>query len=431
MKLARLNHILIPSTKAERDQLRRRPLGRILVEPFTKTYYALSPVGRAVFLFALAASFSGLDVERSQNSTLWALLFSLLVATLVMRRLFALTAVEIKVVGPQRVMAGQNAHFQVCLQNRSPRSFYDIQVERPFLPWDGSWTGPRASLSQLRPGEGHRLTLTARFEARGQHELDSFSASALVPLRLAQGPRLWSAGTRFMVVPRVAPVLPLELPPSMRYQPGGMALASLTGESMELVGVRPYRDGDRIRDVHAKTWARTGQPSVREYQQEYFSRVGLVLDTDTKNAGEDPFEAGISLAAGILSQLFRDDALIDLLVLGHQLHPLTLGRSLGYFEQALDRLACMAPGPPFDASRSEDLLRPHLSGLSSVVFVSASWDERRSSLVRAFERAGVGCRGIAVYEPKQCALTSPPDGVRVLSVAEIREACEGGKAIAL
>ena len=229
MNLARLNHVLIPGTKAGRDQLRRRPLGRI-VEPFVKTYYAFSPVGRAVFLFALVAAFSGLDVQRSQNSTLWAVLFSLLVATLAVRRLFTLTGVEIKVVGPERVMAGRNAHFEICLQNRSDRSFHDIHIAAPFLPWDGSWTRPRASLAELGPGEGHRLTLSARFEARGQHELDSFSASALVPLRLAQGPRLASAGTRFIVVPRVAPILPLELPRSARCQPSGMALASLVDE---------------------------------------------------------------------------------------------------------------------------------------------------------------------------------------------------------
>ncbi len=430
MNLARLNHVLIPGTKVGRDQLRRRPLGRI-VEPFVKTYYALSPVGRAVFLFALIAAFSGLDVQRSQNSTLWAVLFSLLVATLAMRRLFALTGVEIKVVGPERVMVGRNAHFEVCLQNRSDRSFHDIHIDGPFLPWDGFWTRSRVSLAELGPAEGHRLTLSARFEARGQHELDSFSASALLPLRLAQGPRLASAGTRFIVVPRVTPVLPLELPRSARYQPGGTALASLVGESMELVGVRPYRDGDRIRDLHAKTWARTGEPAVREYHQECFSRVGVVLDTDARAAGEDAFEAEISLAAGIVSQLFWDDALIDLLIPTHALHPLTLGRSLGYLDQALDRLACVASGPPFDAARIEDLLRPHLSRLSSVVFVSAAWDPERSALVRAFEKAGVGCRSIAVQEPKRAALPPPPNWVRVLSVGDIRQASESGRGIAL
>ncbi len=431
MNLARLNHVLIPGTKEERDRLRRRPLGRIFVEPLAKTYYALSPEGRVLFVFAAIAAFAGLDVERSQSSMLWALFFSLIVATLSVRRLFALQGSTIRVVGPERIMAGQEAHFEVCLQNRGDRTHHGICVEGPFLPWDGSWSLARTSLPCLPAGEDRRVTLTARFDARGQHDLDSFSASALLPLRLAQGPRLWSAGTRFTVVPRVAPVEPLALPPSPRYQPGGVALAALTGESMELVGVRPYRDGDRIRDLHAKTWARTGVPAVREYHQEYFSRVGVVLDTDRAGAGEDVFEAGISVAAGIITQLFRGEALIDLLITDEQLHPVTLGRSLGYLEQALDHLACVKPGPRFDASRIDALLRPYLSHLSHVVFVSPSWDEERSALVRAIEKAGVACRGVAVCSAKSESARARHAGVRVLSVTEVREACETGKGIAL
>jgi uncharacterized protein (DUF58 family) len=46
------------------------------------------------------------------------------------------------------------------------------------------------------------------------------------------------------VVPRVANVA--RLPPivATRHQPGGVALASKAGESMDLLGVRPYRPGD-------------------------------------------------------------------------------------------------------------------------------------------------------------------------------------------
>jgi uncharacterized protein (DUF58 family) len=431
LNLTRLNHILIPGTKAERDRLRKRTLGRIFIEPFAKTYYALSREGRVLFVFAAIAAFAGLDVERSQNSMLWALFFSLIATAVALRRLFSLPGVTLEVAGPERVMAGQEAHFDICLENRGQRPHHSLCVEGPFLPWDGSWRVRHARLPHLPAGEARRVTLTARFDARGQHDLDSFSASALLPLRLAQGPRLWSGGTRFTVVPRVAPVEPLALPRATRYQPGGVALASITGESMELVGVRPYRNGDRIRDLHAKTWARTGVPTVREYQQEYFSRVGVVLDTDRSRSGEDPFEAAISLAAGVIAELFRGEALIDLLVSGAGLHRVTLGRSLGYLEHALDELACVEPGPHFEVSRIEGQLRQHLSRLTSVVFVSPSWDEERSALLRAVERAGVGCRAVAVCARGGAEAPALPSGVRLVSVAEVHEACETGKGIAL
>ena len=111
-----------------------------------------------------------------------------------------------------------------------------------------------------------------------------------------------------------------------------MALASKTGESMDLLGVRPYRPGDPARDLHARSWARTGQPVVREFQEEYFSRVGVVVDID--GSLEDPprFEASLSLAAGVIARLSRGEALIDLLVVGEEVHSLTIGRSLGFLD---------------------------------------------------------------------------------------------------
>ena len=72
-----------------------------------------------------------------------------------------------------------------------------------------------------------------------------------------------SAGVHFLVVPRVATVARLELPSSHRYQPGGVALASEAGESREIAGVRPYRSGDPVRDLHVRIWARVRGPRRR------------------------------------------------------------------------------------------------------------------------------------------------------------------------
>jgi uncharacterized protein (DUF58 family) len=432
---ARLNHVLIPSRKSGRDRLRERWYWRIAIEPIARTYYALSQEGRALFLFTAIAGFAALDVERSQTHVLWALLLALLIGSLAVKKLFALTGVRIGVEGPARVVAGESARFQIALENRGDRVHHGIRVARPFLPWDGAWTAVGDAIACLAPGERRCVGVSARFSARGQHHLDAFSASALVPLRLVLAPRLLSAGTRFTVVPPIAGVRTLRLPVSPRYQPGGVALASVTGESMELVGVRPYRAGDRIRDLHAKTWARTGEPAVREYHQEYFSRVGVVLDTDRTHASEEQLEAGISLAAGIVARLSRGEALIDLLVTGDRLHPLTLGRSLGFLEQALDHLACVEPGPRFDARVLVELLRPHLGRLSSVVFVSLKWDEARSALAREIRETGVGCRSITVSggEPGGSGDGERPlpEGASVLAVGDIRGACEGGRDLAL
>ena len=245
-------------------------------------------------------------------------------------------------------------------------------------------TSPEPRLRRLPAGATARVELDCRFVERGEHHLDSFGAAELVPLGLAMGRPIATTGCRFLVVPRIARVDRLTLPAVRRHQPGGMPLASKTGESMELLGLRPYRPGDPVRHLHARSWARHGVPVVREYQEEYFSRIGVILDTDLTRAEDrgarDParlLEAAISLAAGadpgvgrVLARRHRGDL------------------------QALDLLACVEPGPRVDDDALVHRLEPHLSRLSCVVVVSLAEDD--GALAERIRGHGVACAVIAI-----------------------------------
>jgi uncharacterized protein (DUF58 family) len=180
---------------------------------------------------------------------------------------------------------------------------------------------------------------------------------------------------------------------------------------MDLRGVRPYRKGDRIRDLSARTWARTGKPAVREYQEEYFTRVGVVLDCAAPGRR---FEAAVSLTAGVVAHLGRGDALVDLLVTGGHVHALTLGRSLGFLEQALDHLAVAEVEASVDRVRLLELLTPYLARLSAVVMIVDGWDEDRERFLRAVEKRGIRVHCIAVGDA-----ASAGTGVKTVSVGSI------------
>jgi len=81
------------------------------------------------------------------------------------------------------------------------------------------------------------------------------------------------------VLPDFRPADAITVPGSARYQPGGIALTSNVGESPEYIGNRDYRAGDPLRRIDFRSWGRLAKPVVREYQEEYFSRIGVVLDT--------------------------------------------------------------------------------------------------------------------------------------------------------
>jgi uncharacterized protein (DUF58 family) len=421
INFARLNHILIPSTKAGRDRFRGSLAGRLL-GPLGWFYGAFTEEGRVLAVSAVVVGAFGLDVQGTVVYLLWSALAAVLFSSLLLTRLHRPDGLRVTIAAPRRVTVGEAMRFAVHVHNDGPRDRFAVRVGGPFLPWDGTFTTPAPRVERIAAGGSARVEIGASFAARGQHHLDGFTAARLVPLGLAQGRGASSGGVKFVVVPRLASVSRLTTPPGTRYQTGGVALASRTGEAMDLLGVRPYRPGDPVRHLHARSWARLGEPVVREYQEEYFSRIGVVVETAVADARR--LEAILSLAAGIVAHLSRGEALIDLLVVGDRVHELTIGRHLGFLDQALDLLACVeaerkGPDPAALAAR----LRPHLGRLSCVVVVAATWDG--GALASHIRGGGAGCVTVIVQAGEGGA---PPRGagVHAVSVAAI----EKGEALA-
>jgi uncharacterized protein (DUF58 family) len=158
---------------------------------------------------------------------------------------------------------------------------------------------------------------------------------------------------------------------------------------------------------------------VREYQEEYFTRVGVVLDCVAPKmrsvSSDGAFEAAVSLTAGVVARLGRGDALVDLLVTGGEVHALTLGRSLGFLEQALDHLAVAEIETSVDRERLLALLTPYLSRLSAVVLIVDAWDDARDTFLRAIEKKGVRVHCVAVGDASS-ASGAPATTVSVASI---------------
>jgi uncharacterized protein (DUF58 family) len=394
--LQRLNHILIPQTKEARDRFRNSRTARALmwaaffVGRFTED-------GQMLAVFAAIALAFAIDVRRSDVYLAWAALTGVLVASAAGAIFFRLRGLRVDVLLPRRVTVHEEATFLVAARNEGPVDHDTIVVRGAFLPWDGSWTVGRAEVPRLRRGEEARVALRARFSSRGDHHLDPIRLQVLVPFGLSLGPALETEGVRFLAVPRIANVVSLpQAIASRRHQSGGVPRALHLADSRELVGVRPYRFGDSVRDLHARSWARLGEPVVREYREEFFARIAIVLDTDVGDAPDDDFEAAISLVAGIADRLARTEALVDVVVLGGIAHPLTIGHGLGTIDRVLELLARVEPEGAFDANAVGAALFPRLPSVASVFVVSLRWDAPRAALAAAIRTRGTACLPIVV-----------------------------------
>ena len=197
---------------------------------------------------------------------------------------------------------------------------------------------------RLGPGESAEVSLEIMPRRRGPLNLFGLHVARPDPLGLFRALARQPAVESVLILPKRYPLPPLALPGSRRYQPGGISLAQSVGDSEEFISVREYRPGDPLRRIHWRAWARAGKPVVKEYQDEYFVRHALILDTFTGRA-DRRFEEAVSVAASFASSITTPESLLDLMFVGTQAYCFTSGRGIGHAERMLEILASVVPCP--------------------------------------------------------------------------------------
>ena len=229
-----------------------------------------------------------------------------------------------------------------------------------------------------------------------------------------------------LILPKRYPLPPLALPGQLRYQQGGVSLAASVGESEEFVSLRDYRPGDALRHIHWPSWAKTGRPIVKEFQDEFFTRHALILDTFLPVAASEVFEEAVSVAASLACTVQAQESLLDLMFVGPQAYCFTMGRGVGHLEQLLEILASVQPCRDREFKSLLQLVLRHASDLSGCLCVFVEWDEPRREFVRHLRELGVPLMVFVVTEagappPEPGPMAGEPARFRRLEVGRVAE----------
>jgi uncharacterized protein (DUF58 family) len=201
-----------------------------------------------------------------------------------------------------------------------------------------------------------------------------------------------------VVLPRRYALPAIALPGAMKYQQGGVAQASSVGESEEFVALRDYRPGDPPRRIHWPSWAKLGAPVVKEFQDEFFVRHALVLDTFTSAPESEVFEEAVSVAASFACTVRTQESLLDLMFIGPRAVCLTAGRGLAHVEQMLEVLAAVRPCRDQPFAALSRLVLEHAGVVSGCIVILLEWDEPRRELLERLEALGIPALALLVVE---------------------------------
>ena len=261
---------------------------------------------------------------------------------------------------------------------------------------------------------------------RGYLRLTGMGIARLDPLGLYRATVTARCEESLLVIPRMYPTPVLQLAGSRKHNQKGISLASHIGDSEEFVSLRDYRPGDPLRTIHWKSWAKVGKPVVKQYQEEYFSRYALILDTFTPTASYS-FEEAVSVAASFSANIDLGESLLDLLFVGTESYCFTTGRSLGPIDKILEILATVKHSPDPSFSVLSELVTSRASLLSGGICVLLNWDEERQKLIRHLRSANIPLKVFVILEEGAEPSIDPgpmkdqPDDFHVLTAGSIEE----------
>lgn len=226
-----------------------------------------------------------------------------------------------------------------------------------------------------------------------------------------------------LVLPKRYPVKSLCFTGSRQYQAGGVSLANSVGDSTEFMGLRDYRQGDPFMHIHWKSLARYNKLIVKEYQDEYFVRKALVLDTSAETLDHALFEASVSVAASLAISEQENEALLDLMFVGHETYRFTAGRGVDHMPKLQEVLATVKKSDHSSFERLQQAVMQHSQQCSRLYCILLHWDKARQTFIQNLAANNVPVAVFLIHDGtlKKEAIEQPPEHFYLLNIQSLAE----------
>lgn len=394
-----------------------------------------TPAGKLVLAAIVISAVVGVDTKQSMAYQVFTFSTCLLAASVAWAFFFKARVTASRTL-PRFCTAGTTLQYRITVENHSRDQQRGLEViedyfEIQFLPGQDGLTAQKggqgssgspgkanrrflsrsarrgrftlAPLPHLEPGSQAEVRLEITPRRRGRLYFRTLQVACPDPLGLFRAIVPLPVEQSLLVLPRRYQVPDLSLVGTRKYQSGGVALASSIGDSGEFIGLREYRPGDPLRRIHWKSWAKVGKPIVKEYQDEFFVRHALVLDTFMAADTSRAFEEAVSLAASFACAVDTQESLLDLMFVGLQSYCFTSGRGVDHIDRMLEILASVRTCQVKPFSELPAMVLEKSPALSSCICIFLEWDAQRKAFVERLQSIGVPVMALVVTGEDEAA----------------------------
>jgi hypothetical protein len=292
----------------------------------------------------------GLDIRRTSTYHIFSFLFSILITSIISSRFFN-SNLKAKRILPKYGTANRILEYTLVIKNLKnkkelsilykdrfkdslPSIFEFINIKEPDEEkrnlWDRkllyyrwlwilkkkkSVSNKEIELPKILPNEEVRIKMTLLPLKRGLLNFDLSIFSKPDIFSMFNSVKYIPNKDELLILPKRYLIKAPNLDSQKVNQNDNTEILSITGKGDEFFALRDYRNGDSIKDIHWKSWAKKGKPIVKEYQQRNYLKTAIILDSDSDNS--DVFETAISIAASYIAPLNNKDSDIDNVIIGN------------------------------------------------------------------------------------------------------------------
>ncbi|MDP6026385.1 MAG: DUF58 domain-containing protein [Pseudomonadales bacterium] len=409
--------------------------------------------GRLVQTGAVICAVLGLNTDTSLVYQLFSLLFCLVVISRLTLRIHR-PSVEIRRHLPRYATANQSFEYQIAVTNTGSSVESDLTIAdnptiRPpdreqfsrekepgedtrnaydrfigfhrFVYLQKMNTGITIKPQQV-PDISLKATVNVTVEAepmrRGIVQFSSTSVLHPDPLGLNHGVTLFDNPDSLIVLPKRYDVSKaFQIAGGRHFQPGGINASWSIGESDEFVSLRDYRDGDSLRKIHWASSAKRSKAVVKEYQDEYFVRQALILDTT--NPDSRILEEAISVASSLMLVMNNSDSMLDLIYLSDKPAILTSGRGTSSVNEQLEILATLTH-TDLGLDKLRETVAGHIQLLSGCILVLSNYTDEHQHLLQTLLTTNIAVE-VFVVTDDESSLGDLPARYHILPVDQIQD----------
>jgi uncharacterized protein (DUF58 family) len=272
---------------------------------------------------------------------------------------------------------------------------------------------------ELAPGESAKIRFQLKPQHRGVIKLNELRLLLPDPIGLFQRClRINARADEIVVLPKRYPLNEFHILGSSQLDAGMEANSQGKGDQGDFTHLREYLPGDSMRTVDWKSWARTGKPIVREYEDHFIPRFGLLLDNHAPPGRA--FEEAVAVASSFVALGGNSNLHLEQVWIGQNSFPLTEGGEGPQHDRLLETLATAKPQPKDQATKILQTLRIEGAELNTLLVILADWTAAQQKFVDELRKLDLETAVIVLQDKDKTApqIRGPIHFINVDTVAK-------------